>query len=253
MDDRTLYARQYASLCRFCDLIGRGAPDSRVFEQDGVIAAIVPATPDRSICNSAAYETTAGLERALPDLAAAYGEAGVRAWTVWVPPADARAQALLRDAGHVLDAEPAAMALELDRLREERPAGLDLDPEPTAAKLGAINDAAYTFGTDDFSRGLRALEDLYIYIARADGEAVTCVGAHDHDGDCSVTFVATLPPARGRGLAKRLLLYALHDARERGCTTTSLQATKAGYPMYLRLGYRDLGPVQMWERRTSVQ
>jgi hypothetical protein len=43
--------------------------------------------------------------------------------------------------------------------------------------------------------------------------------------------------------------YALHDARGRGCTTTSLQATKMGQPVYSRLGYRGLGPVQMWERR----
>jgi len=42
---------------------------------------------------------------------------------------------------------------------------------------------------------------------------------------------------------------ALLDARERGCTTTSLQATKMGQPVYDRLGYRDLGPIQMWERR----
>ena len=42
---------------------------------------------------------------------------------------------------------------------------------------------------------------------------------------------------------------ALHDARERGATTTSLQATKMGYPLYARLGYRDLGALQMWERR----
>jgi hypothetical protein len=42
---------------------------------------------------------------------------------------------------------------------------------------------------------------------------------------------------------------ALLDARERGCTTTSLQATKAGYPVYAGLGFRDLGPIDMWELR----
>jgi hypothetical protein len=42
---------------------------------------------------------------------------------------------------------------------------------------------------------------------------------------------------------------ALVDARERGCTTTTLQATQMGQPVYSRLGYRDYGRVQMWERR----
>jgi hypothetical protein len=44
---------------------------------------------------------------------------------------------------------------------------------------------------------------------------------------------------------------ALLDARERGCTTTSLQATAMGRPVYRRLGYRELGVIEMWERRRS--
>jgi hypothetical protein len=42
---------------------------------------------------------------------------------------------------------------------------------------------------------------------------------------------------------------ALADARRRGCATTSLQATAMGRPVYARLGYRDLGVIEMWERR----
>ena len=71
----------------------------------------------------------------------------------------------------------------------------------------------------------------------------------DHEGDCWITFVATFPEARGRGLASALMTRALLDARERGCSTSSLQATKMGQPVYERLGYCDLGSVQMWERR----
>jgi GNAT superfamily N-acetyltransferase len=55
--------------------------------------------------------------------------------------------------------------------------------------------------------------------------------------------------ARGHGLASLLLRKALADARDRGCTITTLQATRMGYPVCARLGYRDLGRVQMWERR----
>jgi GNAT superfamily N-acetyltransferase len=64
-----------------------------------------------------------------------------------------------------------------------------------------------------------------------------------------VTLVGTLEAARGRGLATLLMRRALADARERGCTTTTLVATKMGHPIYARLGYRDFGRVQMWERR----
>jgi hypothetical protein len=42
---------------------------------------------------------------------------------------------------------------------------------------------------------------------------------------------------------------ALVDARERGVETTSLQATAMGLSLYRRLGYRELGVIEMWERR----
>jgi GNAT superfamily N-acetyltransferase len=67
-----------------------------------------------------------------------------------------------------------------------------------------------------------------------------------------VYLVATLPEARGRGLATALMSHALLEARERGCTTTSLQSSARGRPVYARLGYREIGVVQMWERRQPV-
>jgi hypothetical protein len=42
---------------------------------------------------------------------------------------------------------------------------------------------------------------------------------------------------------------ALADAKKHGCTTTTLQATEVGEQLYLNLGYRRLGLMQLWERR----
>ena len=39
--------------------------------------------------------------------------------------------------------------------------------------------------------------------------------------------------------------------KARGCEVSTLQATKAGRPVYERLGYRSFGEIQMWERRNS--
>ena len=64
-----------------------------------------------------------------------------------------------------------------------------------------------------------------------------------------MTLVATLPEARGRGLAGALMAHALVDAGERGLRTSTLVATKMGRPVYERLGYRGLGALEMWERR----
>lgn len=41
----------------------------------------------------------------------------------------------------------------------------------------------------------------------------------------------------------------LAGARERGLSSASLQATRAGAPLYERLGFRDFGFVEMWELR----
>jgi hypothetical protein len=43
---------------------------------------------------------------------------------------------------------------------------------------------------------------------------------------------------------------ALAEGRDRGCDISTLQATTLGYPVYARLGYRDVGALQMWERRS---
>lgn len=249
MDDQTLFDRQYAGLRGFCEMLGRAAPDSQVFQRDGVLAAVVPAAPERSVVNSVAYEDAGRLDRALPELGAAYEAAGVRAWTVWVPHDDREAIGLLERAGHVLDADPAGMVMELSALEAPPPTDLDLDPSPDLVTVARLNDSAYNVGGNHFERALRTAPTLHIYVARLDGRPVCCATGHDHDGDFSVTLVATLPEARGQGLAGRLLTHALHEARDRGCTTTSLQATKMGEPVYRRLGYRDLGAVQMWERR----
>jgi ribosomal protein S18 acetylase RimI-like enzyme len=250
LSEQELFDRQYASLREFCRLLGGASPAAQVVERSSVLAAVVPAAPDRSVVNSVAYDRAADLEQALPELAEIYEAAGVRAWTVWVPHFDTAAAEVLRGAGHVLDADPEAMAMELAALAVPRP-DLDLQSDPELATVGRINDAAYTVGGNSFERALKTAPGLHLYVTTQEGRPVCCATGHDHDRDFSVTFVATLPEARGRGLAGRLLALALHDARERGCTTTSLQATKMGQPIYERLGYRGLGPVQMWERRAA--
>jgi len=40
----------------------------------------------------------------------------------------------------------------------------------------------------------------------------------------------------------------MSDAHRRGCSTSSLQASKAGFGVYARLGYQDLGGFGTWER-----
>jgi ribosomal protein S18 acetylase RimI-like enzyme len=61
-----------------------------------------------------------------------------------------------------------------------------------------------------------------------------------------VGVVITHPDYRGQGCAKRLMNVALDDARERGVECVMLDASQLGYPVYQKLGFRDLYRVETW-------
>ncbi len=251
MLEQDLSELPYRNLRPFCRLIAAASEGAQLLVLDGVIATVVPVAPERSITNSVVYEHPEALERALEALAAAYADAGIRAWTVWVPERDGGAQELLDRAGHRLDAAPTAMALDLDALEPAPTADLELDRTPAASVVGRINDAAYGFD-GEFARAFATMpEEVNVYAALLDGEAVACVGTIHDQGDCGIYLVGTLREARGRGLATKLMTVALEEGRAAGCETASLQSTDMGKPIYTRLGFRDLGTIQMWERRVT--
>jgi GNAT superfamily N-acetyltransferase len=133
------------------------------------------------------------------------------------------------------------------------------DPDPSIEiraeldmpEVSRLNEIAYGWSPGEFGAVANTeIPDTYAYFASLDGETVGTVVVWDHgESDTEVVWVATLPEARGRGVSKRLMARALADAQDRGRLTTTLVATKLGRPVYERLGYRDFGAIEMWERR----
>jgi GNAT superfamily N-acetyltransferase len=243
---------QRGSLEAFVRVLGTASERSAVVERDGVVAAVVPATPERSVLNSVTYRDAGSLGAAIDELARAYEGAGVRAWTVWVPEGDRDATAALEEAGHHLDGTPTAMTLDLARLEAPDRDDLDWDAEAPTEVVARINDLAYGYELGTFGSALQRLPaglSVRLYQARVDGEAASVLGTVDSGEDCGIYFVATLQERRGRGLARELLHVALAEARERGMRTSSLQATSFGFPVYERLGYETTFALEMWERR----
>jgi GNAT superfamily N-acetyltransferase len=224
----------------------------RVWRRDGITAAIVPGSPKRSFFNSVLYENPDSLVSSIEELARLYDDAGVEAWTTWVPEAHVSAAEALEAAGHHLDATPRAMAMPISGLRPPQPdPDLEIREEPDHELVSSINEVAYGFAPGEFPVMRGQLGDLRTYLGSIDGATVACAGAFAHGGDCEIVFVAVLPEGRGRGISGRLMARALSDAAEQGLQTTTLQATKLGRPVYERLGYGDYGELQMWERRGS--
>ena len=258
MDDGTLAERHAASHRAFYAAMTPTMPGGCVLTLDGgVQAAIAPAVPSRSLFNAVVYDDGAALLAQRDGLAGAYAAAGVVAWTVWVRPGDDAVAAALRAAGHALDGRPLLMGAELHELDLE-PRGapaLALDDRPSWEAVAAVNDAAYGVPPDrSFAPALGGLHAAPVraWVTWA-GERPACVLVTSvHEGDCYVGFVATRPEDRGRGLARELLRTALRSARdEEGATSTTLEATALGAPVYERLGYRRLGELTMWEHRAG--
>jgi GNAT superfamily N-acetyltransferase len=242
----------HASMLHWNRVVPKCSDGGRAIERPGVVASLVPAAPERAVVNSVAYARPGDLAPVYDEIATAYGEAGAK-WTVWVHEGDAETAALLERAGHVLDAAPAAMGLDLEARPPRRPPDGELPPwtaDGAAADVAAINDRAYSFGTDSFARALtRRADDIHVYVARDGGEPVACCAVTDTGANSEVQMVAVVPEARGRGLAGKLISHALADAAERGARTSTLVATSLGRPVYERLGFEPLGVLEMWERR----
>lgn len=246
------HAIQVSAMRDWLRWLGAASPGARTVEHDGVTAAVVPAVPQRSIANGVVFETAADLASAYDDLASTYDDAGVAAWTVWVPDFDRDAVAMLEERGHRFDGDPVAMVCDLADVPSSG-RDLDWDAEATPEELGRLNDLAYgldgpdgmaaAFGPAPAELGQRR------YRARVDGELACVLATMDHGDDTGVYFVATHPDHRGARLASTLLGLALAEARSRGQRTASLQASAMGAGLYRRLGFRDAYRVLMYERR----
>jgi ribosomal protein S18 acetylase RimI-like enzyme len=250
-DDRGWFELVLGNQPRVWRLIA-DACGGETFTDGDIQAAIVPASPNRSFFNSVFYGETERMVESLPRLAAVYDQAGVNAWTVWIPAEDQVARAALEQAGHRLDATPRAMGFALSDLEEPEPdPELEIRSGTDVETLVRINGVAYGYPAGDMPP-MDPMPGTEIFFADLDGETVGTTVTCDFGDDSEITFVATLPEARGRGVARRLLAHALVQEREAGKLASTLISTKLGFPVYSALGYRDVGHLEMWERRTSA-
>lgn len=248
MDEGLLRLRLWEGFAVLQTLLGGHAGAGAVVEREGLKASVVPGARDSPTLNAAVAIAPDEAIRHLGELARRYEEARVRRWGVWLD-GDARgARRALERAGLRVTTSAPGMGAALDELDGAAPA----TPTPAdLATVGRVNDLAYGNYDTRLERTLAPLPNgvLRAYRADLDGiPAAVAMGLH-HAGDCGVSFVATIPKARRRGLATRVMSQLLHDARAHGCRTTTLQATDVGHKLYARLGYRKLCDMELWERR----
>jgi GNAT superfamily N-acetyltransferase len=141
------------------------------------------------------------------------------------------------------------MTLDLSQLPADDDPLDEWSDEPDPEEVAGIVERSYGLADGAVSSALDGwLARATAYVARLDGRPAACLTMVREGPDAGIFLVGAVPEARGRGLAHRLLLRALHDARSAGSTVSSLQSSRLGYPVYRRLGYVELCRLGMWER-----
>jgi GNAT superfamily N-acetyltransferase len=113
----------------------------------------------------------------------------------------------------------------------------------TARAIGEIHAEAYAMsfepyaciGEPQYWSGV-----IHAYIGYEGDRAVTCAAALPAAGTIYVGFVATLPEARGKGLAETAMRKAIADVEKAtGKLPLTLHASDAGAPLYRSMGFAD--------------
>lgn len=241
-----LRVRLWEGFARLQVLLGGHVGPGRVIVRDGLVASVVPAAPDSPTLNAAVAIEPEAAPQHLEELKRCYDEARIRRWGVWLDGGAQEAARQLTNAEMLVSASSPGMGTMLDGpIEDGEPHSADL------ATVGRVNDLAYGNFDGRLERTLTPLPNgvLSGYRADHDGQPASVALALHHNDDCGISFVATIPEARRRGLATEVMRQALKDAQDKGCTTTTLQATDLGERLYENLGYRRLCSMQLWELR----
>src|SRR4051794_40608384 len=244
MDDETLRRRLWTAFARLQSLLGHHSMQGAVYEAPGVVASVVPAAPDSPTLNAAVALEPIDAAAALPDLAQRWEDAGVRRWGIWLDPAERGVVRALQRAGLAMTASAPGMGAQLDEIWI--PSRNGAVPRADLATVGKVNDAAYGNVDQRLERTLTPLPPNLLRGYRADlGDRPAAVALALHLGeDCAISFVATVPSARRRGLGTQVMPRdpALPEAR--GLTTTPPQGTDPGGGLPRSLGRRALFGMQ---------
>ena len=198
-------------------------PSASVVQLPGLLAML---HPNPVLVNAALLDP-----RLLHDALDLFAESS--AFAVWTLSEDQETGAAVRSSGLVPDTTTRPMVRSPDLPPPSAVTGVELDVDPV--RVCRIN------GVDpDLLSGVPGLRCF----ATADDTSGLVV--QDVGEDVVLSFVATRPEARGRGLATVVTTAALRDAAERRKQAAVLQATAAAERIYARLGFVAVGRWQEW-------
>jgi hypothetical protein len=165
----------------------------------------------------------------------AYAEAAIPKFAAWVHERDVAMRGDLERRGYSVVESSRAMGMTLDDLKL---------PSPEIKITQAHWSEHLRVGqlpTELLKAGDHAA--FHVLVAELNGDDVATATAFDLGNDCGIYNVMTRPHARRCGLGIALTLAHLHDGRDRGCHTASVQSTGMAEGVYAAAGFRHLGRI----------
>ena len=165
---------------------------------------------------------------------------------------DLEAAAKQRGLAHMLDLP--VMVYEGPLPEVAVPDGYTITPVTDAAGVHDVLEAvAVPFDLPDEIASVLAHPETVLspntgaVVARdGDGRPVAAAWTLVSHGVAGIGLVGTLEHARGRGLGAAVTWEAMRLGYEMGATRAALQASGMGHPVYLRMGFRDVGSYRIF-------
>jgi GNAT superfamily N-acetyltransferase len=157
--------------------------------------------------------------------------------------------------GFTSQGKGAGMAIYLKELNEEKntPAGFKIvevkDKETLkiwcriAGTAFSIPEPAISSIYEWFAREIELKQPLKFYLGLLNGKPVATSNYYLGAGVCGIYFVGTLPEARNKGIGFSITQKPLLEAKKLGYKAGILQASSMGYPVYLKLGFREYSKI----------
>lgn len=153
------------------------------------------------------------------------------------------------------------MALDLRgwEIGEAAPGGVTIDPVVDESGLAAwrevqrrglaLEDAsAEAWWMAHRREGFEAGQPLTNWVAWLDGVPVAAAALFVGAGVAGIYNVCTAPEARGRGIGRAVTVAAIDEGARLGLPIAVLGASEMGFPVYRRLGFREVSRLRSYTR-----
>jgi len=237
--------RLHAALTAAWEALAGALEGGRLEHRDGYLWTICPAVPVPQFNGVWPIDDSSApaLEAALDEVRALGLPYSVQVRAGRTPAAEREAERL----GLLVESELPGMLARREELRDIEVDGLHVIRVRTSDGLAqALAVAAEGFAAPPeifaplYVPEVASMDGLAIYVGRAgEVDVTTAVGLTIEDA-VGVFTVATPAAHRGRGYGAAVTAYAAREGFAAGARFAYLQSSSLGYPVYRRLGFRDV-------------